>query len=37
MVVDWVGFAAAFLMLAGFALTAMLLFAFVIPETRPAE
>jgi MFS family permease len=36
MVVDRLGFAAAFSMLAVFALTAMLLFAFAIPETRPA-
>jgi MFS family permease len=36
MIVDWLGFSSAFLVLAGFALAALVLFASAVPETRPA-
>ena len=35
-IVDWLGFSAAFLVLSGFALAALVLFAAAVPETRPA-
>jgi MFS family permease len=36
-IVDWLGFSVAFLVLAGFALAALALFALTVPETKPAR